>query len=75
MVSTVVDTLNKVAGLDRVGTVNIRKSNDKLDAYWGADAFCNFFVGSAFKELRASSHIFQKVTSDVVRVLTSGKIY
>ena len=75
MVFTVVDTLNKVAGLDRVGTVNIRKSNDKLDAYWGADAFCNFFVGSAFKELRASSHIFQKVTSDVVRVLTSGKIY
>lgn len=75
MVSTVVDTLNKVAGLNRVGTVNIRKSNDKLDAYWGADAFCNFFVGSAFKELRASSHIFQKVTSDVVRVLTSGKIY
>lgn len=75
MVSTVVDTLNKVAGLDRVGTINIRKSNDKLDSYWGADAFCNFFVGSAFKELRASSHIFQKVISDVVRVLTKGKIY
>lgn len=75
MVSTVVDTLNKVAGLDRVGTINIRKSNDKLDSYCGADAFCNFFVGSAFKELRASSHIFQKVISDVVRVLTKGKIY
>lgn len=75
MVSTVVDTLNKVAGLDRVGTINIRKSNDKLDSYWGADAFCNFFVGSAFKELRASSHSFQKVISDVVRVLTKGKIY
>ena len=75
MVNTVVATLNKVSGLDKEATVNVKRCKDSLSNYWGADVFCNFFVGSAFRELRASSHIFQRVITDVVRVLTSGKIY
>lgn len=75
MVNTVVATLNKVSGLDKDATVDVKRCKDSLSNYWGADVFCNFFVGSAFRELRASSHIFQRVITDVVRVLTSGKIY
>ena len=75
MINTVVGVLNKVTGLNKDATVSVSKSNANLSSYWGADVFCNFFVGSAFRELRASSHIFQRVITEVVRALTDGKIY
>lgn len=76
LAEAVFSTIVKDLKLDRSSFGELYVSRDSLEAYEGADIFVSVDIASGFSPIRNnSSNLFQICFNDIVKCVTSGKVF
>lgn len=76
LAEAVFDTILKDLKLDRSSFGKLYVAKDSLEAYEGADIFVSVDIDSGFSPIRNnSSNLFQMCFNDIVKCVTSGKVF